>query len=32
MDEEIITLVSRENEKLDLVKTIFPHNYFGNVE
>ena len=30
--DEIIGLVSRELEQVDLVKSIFPHEYKGNVE
>ena len=32
MDEEIVAMISREGEKVDLVKSIFPHEYKGNVE
>jgi dynein heavy chain len=31
-DEEIIAIVSREQERIELVKSIFPHDYKGNVE
>ena len=30
--DEIAALVSREGEKVELVKSIFPHDYRGNVE
>lgn len=30
--DEIIAIVSRESERVDLVKSIYPHEYKGNVE
>ena len=29
---EIVAMVSRENERVELIKTIYPHEYKGNVE
>jgi hypothetical protein len=31
-DEEITAMVSRELERVDFIKSIFPHDYKGNVE
>lgn len=31
-DDEIVAIVSRENERVELIKTIYPHEYKGNVE
>mmetsp|Transcript_43575 Transcript_43575/g.42066 ORF Transcript_43575/g.42066 Transcript_43575/m.42066 type:complete len:189 (+) Transcript_43575:877-1443(+) len=30
--DEIIGMISKESERVDLVKSIFPHDYKGNVE
>jgi len=30
--DEIVSLVSRESEQVELTKSIFPHDYKGNVE